>query len=117
MFATYNNETKRVEGLWDFIPPNNIPYVNFPDEYIELMGDLRYYFTVENNLVIKNENKEEIDSRRKIEITERLNQLSQDFIQVLAGAEIEDLEERRLEFQTLHNELRVLENKEPRKYS
>lgn len=59
----------------------------------------------------------EIIEQRKTDISKRLNQLSQDFIQLLCGAEIEDLEERRLEFQSLHNELRSLENKEPRKYS
>lgn len=59
----------------------------------------------------------ELNEQRKVKISFRLNQLSQDFIQSLAGAEIENLEERRLEFQKLHNELRVLEGKEPRKYS
>ena len=59
----------------------------------------------------------ELNEQRKVKISFRLNQLSQDFIQSLAGAEIENLEERRLEFQELHNELRVLEGKEPRKYS
>lgn len=54
--------------------------------------------------------------RRISEIKLRLSQLSQDLIQAQAGAVFEDLESRKLEFQTLHNELRVLEGKEPRKY-
>lgn len=60
---------------------------------------------------------EEITWTRKVEITERLNQLSQDFIQVMAGAYFEDLETRKTEFQALHNELRELEGKPPRKYN
>jgi hypothetical protein len=57
-----------------------------------------------------------MNEERKLEIKHRLDELKEDFIQVLAGAEIEDLEERRLEFQSLHNELRQLEGKPPRKY-
>ena len=53
---------------------------------------------------------------RIAEIKPRLEQLSQDLIQAHAGAVFEDLEERKLEFQTLHNELRILLGKEPRKY-
>lgn len=51
------------------------------------------------------------------EIKPRLSQLSQDLIQAQAGAVFEDLEERKVEFQTLHNELRVLLGKEPREYT
>ena len=49
-------------------------------------------------------------------IQARLDKLTQDFIQVLCGAVIDDIEERKQEFQTLHNELRVLLGKEPRIY-
>ena len=65
-------------------------------------------------MVAKKE-KEDLE-QRKFEITQRLNQLSQDFVQAMAGAYFEDLEARKAEFQTLHNELRVLEGKEPRIY-
>lgn len=58
----------------------------------------------------------EKDNLRIAEIKPRLEQLSQDIVQSLAGAEFEDLAERQKEFQTLHNELRVLLGKEPRKY-
>lgn len=54
---------------------------------------------------------------RKEEIRTRLNKLSQDFVQVYLGAEFHDLEERKLEFKTLHNELRALLGKNPRKYN
>ena len=63
------------------------------------------------------ENPELLIIQRKEEIQERLSQLSQDFVQAMAGAYFEDLEERKAEFQTLHNELRVLEGKEPREYN
>jgi hypothetical protein len=59
---------------------------------------------------------EEMKNKRITEIKPRLEQLSQDIIQSLAGAEFEDLAERKKEFQTLHNELRILLGKEPRKY-
>ena len=59
---------------------------------------------------------EELNEQRKFEIKERLSQLSQDFVQAMAGAYFEDFAQRQLEFQELHNELRVLEGKEPREY-
>lgn len=59
---------------------------------------------------------EELINKRVYEIQERLNQLTQDFIQALCGAVIDDIEERKQQFQTLHNELRVLLGKEPRIY-
>lgn len=59
---------------------------------------------------------EELKESRKSEITTRLNELSQDFIQATAGAQFTDLTERISEFRTLHNELRALEGKEPRVY-
>ena len=49
-------------------------------------------------------------------ITVRLNSLSQDLIQAQAGAVFDDIEERKQEFQTLHNELRALMGKTPRNY-
>ena len=54
--------------------------------------------------------------RKIINIQSRLNELSQDFIQVSLGAEFGDLEERKTEFKTLHNELRTLLGKGPRNY-
>lgn len=59
---------------------------------------------------------EELINKRVYEIQERLNQLTQDFIQVLCGAVIDDIEERKQEYQVLHNELRTLQHKEPRIY-
>lgn len=59
---------------------------------------------------------EELNEQRKFEIQTRLNQLSQDFVQVWCGAEIPDVNTRIVEFQLLHNELRILNGKEPRAY-
>ena len=60
---------------------------------------------------------EELNEQRKFEITTRLNQLSQDFVQAMVGAEFGDLESRKEEFKSLHNELRVLLGKELRNYT
>ncbi len=54
--------------------------------------------------------------RKIINIQSRLNELSQDFVQASLGAEFTDLEERKTEFKTLHNELRTLLGKGPRVY-
>ena len=53
---------------------------------------------------------------RIAELKPRLEQLSQDLIQAQAGAMFDNLDERVAEFRTLHNELRELLGKEPRKY-
>lgn len=45
---------------------------------------------------------------------QRLAELTKDFAQVQAGLIIDDLEERKAEFRTLLNEVRVLQGKEPR---
>ena len=58
-----------------------------------------------------------IKQKRRTAIKNRLNELNQDFVQVLCGAVIDDIEERRQEFIALHNELRILLGKEPRKYT
>lgn len=60
---------------------------------------------------------EELKEQRISEIQHRLNELNQDFIQILCGAEIENADERKEEFKTLHNELRALLGKEPREYN
>lgn len=71
----------------------------------------------EEEIVARENARVEIQKQKRIsEIKTRLEQLSQDIIQSLAGAEFEDMAERQKEFQTLHNELRILLGKEPRKY-
>ena len=74
---------------------------------------------LENGKVVAVEKTLSKEARKNIRISEiktRLEQLSQDIIQSLAGAEFEDMAERQKEFKTLHNELRILLGKEPRKY-
>lgn len=58
----------------------------------------------------------ELDEKRAGEIKSRLSQLSDDFVQSWAGAYFPDLEERKKEFATLHNELRAILGKTPRTY-
>lgn len=45
---------------------------------------------------------------------QRLAELTKDFAQVEAGLIIDDLDERKQEFRTLLNEVRVLQGKQPR---
>jgi hypothetical protein len=54
--------------------------------------------------------------KRIAEINKRLNDLDDDFRQVDLGAIIPDIEERKAEFITLHNELRQLLGKPAREY-
>ena len=73
---------------------------------------------VENGKVVAKEHiqtEEEKKQLRIAEINTRLTELTQDFVQADCGEIIEDIDARRTEFVTLHNELRVLLNKEPRK--
>ena len=55
-------------------------------------------------------------NKEEYEIKKELDELTKDFIQVLCGANIPDIEEKRVHFQILHNKLRALPNKEPRIY-
>lgn len=57
---------------------------------------------------------EEINRSRESEIQKRLEELTKDFAQVEAGLVIDDIEERKSEFRTLLNEIRVLQGKQPR---
>jgi hypothetical protein len=62
-------------------------------------------------------NKAEFEKQNRIaEITTRLDALDKDFRQADLGAVIEDLDERKAEFITLHNELRTLQGKPLRVY-
>lgn len=69
----------------------------------------------------------ELLTKRIEKIKSRLESLTQDFIQILCGADfgtyfddngnvVKIADDRKKEFQTLHNELRFLQGKEPRKY-
>ena len=59
---------------------------------------------------------EELQAKRANEIKIRLAELSEDFVQVWAGAIITDIEDRKQEFASLHNELRSIQGKSTRIY-
>lgn len=95
---------------------NQFKKVDIDDKYKDCVYsdfDNNLDFNVEKYYIRK---QKEINQNRIAEIQQRLKQLSQDLIQAQVGAVFEDLEERKLEFQTLHNEVRVLLGKEPRVY-
>jgi hypothetical protein len=58
---------------------------------------------------------EEINNQQILYKIKRLEELTKDLAQVQAGLIIEDIEDRKSEFRTLLNEVRVLQGKEPRK--
>ena len=97
-------------------PPYNYTKVEIDDVYSDCQAsdfndDLTFSIEKYNTRKQKENNQLRIN-----EIKPRLEQLSQDLIQAQAGAVFEDLEERKAEFQELHNELRILLGKEPREY-
>lgn len=57
---------------------------------------------------------EELKEMRIREIQQRLTELDQDIVQDLVGEVVPNIEERKAEFVTLHNELRALLGKEQR---
>lgn len=73
-----------------------------------------FVFSVEkyNARKLNEENQKKIPAIRK-----RLNELNKDFIQKMLGAVIPNIEEKEAEFISLHNELRVIQGKEPREYN
>ena len=62
-------------------------------------------------IIIEEQIKEQLKEK-----TTRLAELTKDFAQVQAGLIIDDIEERRAEFRTLLNEVRVLQGKAPRNF-
>ena len=59
---------------------------------------------------------EQLKNNRIAEIKQRLEELNKDFIQYYLGAVISNIEDKKIEFISLHNELRELLGKEPRIY-
>lgn len=60
---------------------------------------------------------EELKQIKIYEIQTKLNELNYDIIQDIAGEIVPNIEERKAEFITLHNELRILLGKECRQQS
>lgn len=58
----------------------------------------------------------EEDLRKLPKLRERLEELSDDIVQIQCGAVFEDKDDRIAEFQEVHNEIRRIIGKEPRKY-
>ena len=97
-------------------PPYNYTKVEIDDKYSDCQAS-DFNDDLSFNVDKYNARKQKENNQLRInEIKPRLEQLSQDLIQAQAGAVFEDLEERKAEFQVLHNELRVLLGKEPREY-
>lgn len=98
MVAEINNDLEIIKDLTD-------------NGFVEMDSN-----EIDSYLLQKQQQEDKAILHRISEIKTRLEQLSQDIVQSLVGAEFEDLADRQAEFQTLHNELRVLLGKEPRKY-
>lgn len=99
------------------MPPYNYTKVEIDDIYADCQSsdfNDNLTFSVDKYNARKTLNNNLIRQR---EIQARLNELSQDFVQVVVGAELDDIEERKQEFKELHNELRGLLGKEPREYN
>lgn len=111
----YNDERFTKEELSQ--SPYNYNFINVDQHYSDCEGsDFNDDFTF--NIEKYNARKRQVKSENRItEIQTRLNELSQDLIQMECGAIFEDEEERIREFQDLHNELRKLLGKEPRVYN
>lgn len=75
------------------------------------------YDEYEDIQVIVPYTEKELKQNRIVKIQARLDNLDKDFRQADLGAVFEDLEKRKAEFIKLHNELRVLQGKEPREYN
>lgn len=78
--------------------------------------DFEHEYSYEDQKVMEKQSLLSQKIRRIDDIQKRLQQLSQDFTQAQLGAVIIDIEDRKLEFKNLHNELRVLQGKEKRIY-
>lgn len=99
-YTNYPNGGRDRKWVWDIEPT---PQKDAYDEYEDIL--VYVPFTVE-----------EINSKKIAKIKERLAQLSEDFVQAWAGAQIEDIDARKREFADLHNELRSILGKAPRTY-
>lgn len=81
--------------------------------------DIWYLRKINGQIIIdeqaKQSAKEYVDTQKRISETKaRLTALSEDIVQDLAGEVVPNVEERKAEFISLHNELRVLTGLEPR---
>lgn len=84
----------------------------------EITGDFETVEVSEHeyNEFLKQEELKKFEQENFEKKQSRLDELTQDFIQVFCGAVFEDIEERKQEFRALHNELRGFQGKKPREY-
>lgn len=70
--------------------------------------------TITEEEYVKEENNEYEKAQQIMQKQQRLAELTKDFAQVEAGLVINNLEERKAEFRSLLNEIRILQGKQPR---
>ncbi len=73
----------------------------------EIFTDIDGYPRLRNHI----ETEEEYKEKRIYQIKQRLTAISEDIIQDLAGEMVENIESKKQEFISLHNEIRTLLNK------
>ena len=104
------------------VSPSYEPYPEYTDEQVDAL----FKQAVEQNATIADINgvptlisrpaptQDELNKIRIAEIQARLTELDHDIVQDIAGEIVPNIEERKAEFVTLHNELRTLLGKEER---
>lgn len=104
------------------VSPSYEPYPEYTDEQVDAL----FKQALEQNATIADINgvptlisrpaptQDELNKIRIAEIQARLTELDHDIVQDIAGEIVPNIEERKAEFVTLHNELRVLLGKEER---
>ena len=104
------------------VSPSYEPYPEYTDEQVDAL----FKQALEQNATIADINgvptlisrpaptQDELNKIRIAEIQARLTELDHDIVQDIAGEIVPNIEERKAEFVTLHNELRTLLGKEQR---
>ena len=112
MYIKINKDNKIVEFCSNKI---NDSFVFIDNDDFDFRN---YNYYLKNGKIEKEErDKEDLKKLTRIcFLQSRLNELSQDFIQVSIGAKIDNIETRKQEFVSCHNELRNLLGKEKREY-
>lgn len=104
--AEYPNGGKDIEWIID------VPAVEYQPARTEVENIFIYIPFPDEE-----ETEEDKAFQEEYETFKRLQELTNDFIQVMAGAVFDDLEERKKEFRELHNKMRQFKGKTPRKYN
>ena len=104
------------------VSPSYEPYPEYTDEQVDAL----FKQALEQNATIADINgvptlisrpaptQDELNKIRIAEIQARLTELDHDIVQDIAGEIVPNIEERKIEFIALHNELRTLLGKEQR---